>query len=443
MHTGLLRFITAGSVDDGKSTLIGRLLFDTKAILTDQLAALGRTKYARVTSSDAAIDLALLTDGLEAEREQGITIDVAYRYFATAQRKFIVADAPGHEQYTRNLVTGASQADAAVILIDISRLDLNSAKIQLLPQTIRHSAILQLLGIKHLVFAINKMDICDFEQTHYQKVCEAIQELVQVLKLPPVTMIPMAALLGDNVVEPSSRTPWYKGPTLLAYLEQIELDAQLSDQTSDLRFPVQLVARQDGSSSEDYRGYLGRVEAGVLKVGQEVRIEPAGYEAVIKHIHTAHQLLNQSDDNSVMQAHAGQVVAVELDRDLDISRGDMLLDRKESKSLITKQVLADICWLNRDPLSMQRKYILRQTTNQVFAKIKSIDHVFDVSTVTNKQHQENIHMNDIGRVQIHLQKNIVADAFDTSVSTGAFILIDEVSNHTVAAGMIRQSSQTS
>jgi len=442
MHTGLLRFITAGSVDDGKSTLIGRLLFDTKAVLTDQLAALGRTKYARVTSSDAAIDLALLTDGLEAEREQGITIDVAYRYFATAQRKFIVADAPGHEQYTRNLVTGASQADAAVILIDISRLDFDTAKIELLPQTIRHSAILQLLGIKHMVFAVNKMDICDFDQTHYKKVCGAIQELVQSLKLPPVTTIPMAALLGDNVVEPSSRTPWYKGPTLLAYLEQIELDAQLSNQTSELRFPVQLVARQDGSSSEDYRGYLGRVEAGVLKVGQEVRIEPAGYEAVIKNIHTAHHLLNQSDNNSVEQAHAGQVVAIELDRDLDISRGDMLLDRSESKSLITKQILADICWLNRDPLSMQRKYILRQTTNQVFAKIKSIDHVFDVSTVTNKQHQENIQMNDIGRVQIHLQKNIVADVFDVSVHTGAFILIDEVSNHTVAAGMIRQSSQT-
>jgi len=440
MQTGLLRFITAGSVDDGKSTLIGRLLFDTKAVLTDQLAALGKTKYARVTSSDAAVDLALLTDGLEAEREQGITIDVAYRYFATAKRKFIVADAPGHEQYTRNLVTGASQADAAVILVDISRLDFESPKIQLLAQTIRHSAILKLLGIRHLIFAVNKMDLYEFSQAHFEKVSTAIHELVEQLHLPDVTIIPIAALLGDNVVDASSRTPWYQGPTLLSCLEQLELAPQLRNQKSDLRFPVQLVARQDGSRSEDYRGYLGRIEAGMIAVGQEIRIEPAGIVAKVKTIHLAHQNLNQSDDNSVQHAQSGQVVAIELDRDCDVSRGDMFIDANNQEVLITKQVLADICWLNREPLSLQRKYILRQTTNQVVAKIKSIDHVFDVSTVTNMQHQDLIQMNDIGRIQIHLQKNIVADKFDDSLSTGAFILIDEVSNHTVAAGMIREGA---
>jgi sulfate adenylyltransferase subunit 1 len=440
MQTGLLRFITAGSVDDGKSTLIGRLLFDTKAVLTDQLAALGKTKYARVTSSDAAVDLALLTDGLEAEREQGITIDVAYRYFATAKRKFIVADAPGHEQYTRNLVTGASQADAAVILVDISRLDFESPKIQLLAQTIRHSAILKLLGIRHLIFAVNKMDLYEFSQAHFEKVSVAIHELVEQLHLPDVTIIPIAALLGDNVVDASSRTPWYQGPTLLSCLEQLELAPQLRNQKSDLRFPVQLVARQDGSSSEDYRGYLGRIEAGMIAVGQEIKIEPAGIVAKVKTIHLAHQNLNQSDDNLVQHAQSGQVVAIELDRDCDVSRGDMFVDANNQEVLITKQVLADICWLNREPLSLQRKYILRQTTNQVVAKIKSIDHVFDVSTVTNMQHQELIQMNDIGRIQIHMQKNIVADKFEDSLSTGAFILIDEVSNHTVAAGMIREGA---
>jgi sulfate adenylyltransferase subunit 1 len=439
MHTGLLRFITAGSVDDGKSTLIGRLLFDTKAILTDQLAALGKTKYARVTSSDAAVDLALLTDGLEAEREQGITIDVAYRYFATAQRKFIVADAPGHEQYTRNLVTGASQADAAVILIDMSRLHLEDAQVQLLPQTIRHSAILKLLGVQHLVFAVNKMDLFNFEQSQFEKVRTAIHDLVKLLNLPEVTIIPIAALLGDNVVDASTRTPWYTGPTLLAHLEQIELQQTLRSTESDLRFPVQLVARQDGSSQEDYRGYLGRIEAGKISVGQMIRIEPEAYEARVKNIQLAHQPLHASNNNSVVQAHAGQVVAIELDRDCDISRGDMFVDAGQHQVFITKQILADICWLSREPLAMQRKYILRQTTHQVTAKIKSIDHVFDVNTVTNKQHQQSIGMNDIGRIQIHLQKNIVADCFDDSVNTGAFILIDEVSNHTVAAGMIREA----
>ena len=437
MHTGLLRFITAGSVDDGKSTLIGRLLFDTKAVLTDQLAALGKTKYARVTSSDAAVDLALLTDGLEAEREQGITIDVAYRYFATSKRKFIVADAPGHEQYTRNLVTGASQADAAVVLVDISRLDLNSEKIQLLPQTIRHSAILKLLGIRHLVFAVNKMDLFEYDEQHFQKVSSAIEELKNTLGLQEIQIIPIAALLGDNVVDSSKRMPWYQGPTLLAFLESLEIQAKHSDQKKDLRFPVQLVARQDGSSSHDYRGYLGRIEAGVMEVGQVVKIEPSATEAIVKSIQLAHQNLGLSDNNEVSNAYAGQMVAIELDRDCDVSRGDMLIDATDTQAIITKNIVADVCWLNKEPLSLQRKYILRQTTNQVFAKVKSVEHVFDVTTVTNKQHHEHIQMNDIGRIQIHLQKNIVADQFDDSINTGAFILIDEVNNHTVAAGMIR------
>ena len=438
MHTGLLRFITAGSVDDGKSTLIGRLLFDTKAVLSDQLAALGKTKYARVTSNDAAVDLALLTDGLEAEREQGITIDVAYRYFATSKRKFIVADAPGHEQYTRNLVTGASQADVAVVLVDISRLDLSQPNIQLLPQTIRHSAILKLRGIEHLVFAVNKMDLFEYDQEQFLKVSRAIEELKNTLGLQNITIIPIAALLGDNVVDASSRMPWYRGPTLLAHLENLELKTTLSNQKKDLRFPVQLVARQDGSSSHDYRGYLGRVEAGQIEVGQLLKIEPNATQAIVKSIHIAHQNLGLSENNEVTKAHVGQTVAIELDRDCDVSRGDMFIDASDSQAIITKNMMADVCWLNREPLSLQRKYILRQTTNQVVAKVKSIEHVFDVTTVTNKQHHDNIQMNDIGRIQILLQKNIVADKFDDAIHTGAFILIDEVNNYTVAAGMIRE-----
>jgi sulfate adenylyltransferase subunit 1 len=440
MSSGLIRFITAGSVDDGKSTLIGRLLFDTKAVLTDQLAALGKTKYARVTSTDAAVDLALLTDGLEAEREQGITIDVAYRYFATAKRKFIVADAPGHEQYTRNLVTGASQVDAAVILVDISRLDFTTKKLQLLPQTIRHSAILKLLGVEHFIFAINKMDLFNFEQSYFVKVSEAIEELVKTFQLPPVTMIPIAALLGDNVVDPSKHTPWYLGKTLLAHLEDLKLDNTLSNKNLGLRFPVQLVARQDGSSSEDYRGYLGKIESGAVRVDQEIQILPAGLTAKIKAIHLAHQALNDQQNNAVDAAHAGQMVAIELDRDIDVSRGDMFVAQETGTSpvQISKLITADVCWLNRDALSLQRKYLLRHTTNQVFAKIKAIEHVFDVQTVTNQSNKDVIEMNDIGRIQIHLQKSIVADAFDTLHATGAFILIDEVTNHTVAAGMIRE-----
>ena len=440
MHQGLLRFITAGSVDDGKSTLIGRLLFDTKAVLTDQLAALGKTKYARVTSSDAAIDLALLTDGLEAEREQGITIDVAYRYFATAKRKFIVADAPGHEQYTRNLVTGASQVDAAVILIDISRLDFQTPQLNLLPQTIRHSAILKLLGIQHLVFAVNKMDLFEFEEQYFQKVSIALEQLAKTLQLPAITLIPIAALLGDNVVDRSTRMPWYQGQTLLAHLESLDIASDKSTHPIGLRFPIQFVARQDGSHSEDYRGYLGRIESGTIQVGQEVKIEPSGVIAKIKHIHHAHQALMLSNQNAIDVAHIGQAVAIELDRDVDISRGDMLVEvhSQQTPPTITKRISADICWLDHEPLSIQRKYLLRHTTNQVLTKIESIDHVFDVSTVTNLQKNQVIQMNDIGRIRLHLQKSIVADHFDQATATGAFILIDPISHHTVAAGMIRQ-----
>jgi sulfate adenylyltransferase subunit 1 len=437
MSVGLVRFITAGSVDDGKSTLIGRLLFDTKAVLTDQLVALGKTKYARVTSSDAAVDLALLTDGLEAEREQGITIDVAYRYFATAKRKFIVADAPGHEQYTRNLVTGASQVDAAVILVDMSRLDFTSQTLALLPQTIRHSAILKLLGIKHFVFAVNKIDLFQFEESYFQKVSAAIHALAAALELPPFTIIPMAALLGDNVVDRSKHTPWYDGKTLLTHLEDLKLDKVSEDPFLGLRFPVQLVARQDGSRSEDYRGYLGKVESGTVHVGQEIMVMPAGLVANVKKISLAHQPLHVSIDNSVVEASAGQMIALELDSDIDVSRGDMFVAAPSSSARIAKNITADICWLTREPLSLQRKYLFRNTTNQVFAKIKSIEHIFDVLTVTNQSNKETIEMNDIGRIQIALQKNIVADEFNTLAATGAFILIDEVTNHTVGAGMIR------
>ena len=268
MKHGVVRFITAGSVDDGKSTLIGRLLYDTKAVLTDQLSAVSRSKHSRVRAHDAAIDLALLTDGLEAEREQGITIDIAYRYFATANRKFIVADAPGHEQYTRNLVTGASQSDVAVILVDATRVDFSVEPPGLLAQTNRHSAIVRLLGLRHVAFAVNKMDLLDFDQHAFDAIHRALNELAEKLDLASAVAIPISALQGDNVVTVSDRAPWYQGPTLLRWLE--DLDTSAMPRLNSLRLPIQYVMRQDGSSSEDFRGYLGRVEAGELRVGQEI-----------------------------------------------------------------------------------------------------------------------------------------------------------------------------
>ena len=439
MGHGVLRFITAGSVDDGKSTLIGRLLFDTKAVLADQLATLSKARHARVTAEDARFDLALLTDGLEAEREQGITIDVAYRYFATAQRKFIVADAPGHEQYTRNLVTGASQADVAVLIVDATRVDLSTAPATLLPQTKRHAAIVKLLGLRHVGVVVNKMDLVGYGAGVFSQIVVAVEGLCATLGLPAPRVIPVSALQGDNVVRSTERMPWYSGPTLLAWLEALDTATNVSAAPGALRLPVQLVARQDGAAADDFRGYLGRVEAGAIRRGQTVRVLPSGQSATVAEVHVANDHTRPLRAGSVDDARAGHVVAVSLVEDVDVSRGDMLVSGAEDAAApsVAKSLRADLCWLDAEPLSTARKYVLRHTTNAVFARVKSVDEVLDVKTLSHGTGEASMKMNDIGRVQLALQKPIVCDPYDRAPATGAFVLIDEATNATVAAGMVR------
>jgi sulfate adenylyltransferase subunit 1 len=436
----VVRFITAGSVDDGKSTLIGRLLYDTKSILVDQLESLSKTKHARVTSSDAGVDLALLTDGLEAEREQGITIDVAYRYFSTPKRKFIVADAPGHEQYTRNLVTGASQSDVAVILVDATRVDLNTTPATLLAQTKRHAAIVHLLGLRHVVFAVNKMDLFDFDEKVFNTIKTSIEDLTQKIGLPKPTLIPISALLGANVVTASKNTSWYKGPTLLEWLES--LDTSPESEKLALRFPVQYVARQDGSASDDFRGYLGEIESGSIRKGQKIKILPSGSEATVAEIYLGNRASDKQTNgsNAVDFAETGQAVAIQLLEDIDVSRGSLFISAEDNKPpVLSKQLSVDLCWLDSEPLSLSRKYSLRHTTNTVGAKVKEIQQVLDVQTLSQSSDVHALSTNEIGRVDFVLQKPIAADLFDQSQRTGAFILIDEATNHTVAAGMIRKA----
>ncbi len=434
---GVVRFITCGSVDDGKSTLIGRLLYDTKAVLTDQLLALSKTRHTRTTASDAAVDLSLLTDGLEAEREQGITIDVAYRYFATAQRKFIVADAPGHEQYTRNMVTGASQADVALLLVDATRVDRSTQPATLLSQTKRHAAIVRLLGLRHIAVVVNKMDLFDFDQQVFDDIAQAVTGLAHTLGLPVPQVFPVSALQGDNVVSLSERTPWYQGVSLLTWLES--LDTQTAPRLTQLRLPVQWVARQDGAAADDVRGYLGRVESGQIHVGQAVRILPSGLSATVQQIHRSHGVSDaQGLAHGVTSAQAGEVVALTLNEDVDISRGDMIVADEEPAPVLGKHIVAKLCWLDAEPLSLQRKYVLRHTTQTVFAKVSAIHHVLDIATLSQATGASTLQTNAIGEVSLTLQKPIVADTFEDSALTGAFVLIDEATHHTVAAGLIQR-----
>lgn len=438
MSQGVVRFITAGSVDDGKSTLIGRLLYDTKAVLADQLLALSKTRHARVKAEDAQVDLALLTDGLEAEREQGITIDVAYRYFTTAKRKFIVADAPGHEQYTRNLVTGASQADVAVILVDATRVDLSTSPAGLLAQTKRHAAIVRLLGLRHVVVAVNKMDLLGFDEAVFNKIRISVEALAQTLGLPVPYLIPVSALKGDNVVELSEATPWYAGPSLLQWLEAV--DTRTVPRINALRIPVQYVARQDGSATEDFRGYLGQVEAGVVHRGQQVTVLPGGQTTTVAEIQVANDAGAALTELGAEQARAGQAVVIRLADDVDVSRGNLLVATQEATLVLAKKIQADVCWLDAEPLSLSRKYLLQHTTHTVFAKVKDIEQVFDIQTLSQGLGADTIRTNEIGRINLILQKPIAADVFDDSVATGSFVLIDDATKHTVAAGMIRRAS---
>ncbi len=417
-----LRFITAGSVDDGKSTLIGRLLYDSKTLLSDQIQKLNTTR-----NQAEVIDFSALTDGLEAEREQGITIDVAYRYFATARRKFIIADTPGHEQYTRNMVTGASTAHAAVVLIDASQLDFAQNPVQLLPQTKRHSAILKHLRCPHILVAVNKMDLLDFSEEKFQAIVRAYQHLAAQLQLPDVRFIPISALNGDNVVHPSTRTPWYTGDALLPMLEQLDTGDDASDAAADLHFPVQFVLRADGDKQDDFRGYQGRIEAGSIRTGDAVRIAPSGRTSTVREIF--------SPKGPVTQAHAGEPVTLRLADDIDISRGDTVLSA-QSALQPTQKISATLCWFDARALNPARKYLLKHSTQTVLAKISSIDHVWDVHTLSNFTDAATLHMNDLGEVRLSLQKPIAAISYASNKATGAFILIDEATYHTVAAGMI-------
>lgn len=438
MAQDLIRFITAGSADDGKSTLIGRLLFDSRAVLADQVQTLSKARHSRVRAEDADFDLALLTDGLEAEREQGITIDVAYRYFTTGKRKFIVADAPGHEQYTRNMVTGASQSDATVILIDPTRLDFSVAKPNLLAQTKRHASIVRLLNLKHVVFVVNKMDLFGFSQEVFRAITAAVQELASTIGLPAPQLIPASALKGGNIVARSAEASWYQGPTLLEWLETIE-DAPV-EKNLGLRFPVQYVARQDGQAADDFRGYLGRIESGQIFKGQRVRVLPAGLETMIAEIHISSGSAVPPSAEGAVMARAGQSVVVTLTDDVDVSRGDLIvaaLDAEDSQPTLTKKIVADLCWLDTEPLSLARKYLLQHATRTVYAKVQKIQNVLDIETLSASQAQTAVGLNDIGRVELGLQSAVAADLYEESQATGAFVLVDDATKLTVAAGMIR------
>lgn len=421
---GLLRFITAGSVDDGKSTLIGRLLFDSKGIFADQLDAMSRAKHKRTVGD--TIDLSLLTDGLEAEREQGITIDVAYRYFATPKRKFIIADTPGHEQYTRNMVTGASTADAVIILIDVSKVKLgDDGSVELLIQTKRHSTIAHLLQIEHVIVAVNKMDLINYDQTVYDRIVAAYAEFAKTLGLKDIHPIPLSALAGDNVVTRGEKLGWYQGPTLIELLESLSVHDESHDEP--FRFPVQLVARHNGHEADDFRGYMGRIEAGKVRKGDKLVVQPGGQTATVKDI--------QTFDGSLEQAVVGQSITLLLEEHVDISRGDMLSAADRPAALL-KTVNADICWLSEEPLDVRRKYWLKHTTRQVAARITKIDTLLDINT-QEKRPADEVKLNGIASVTINVQQPLAADAYDAIRTTGAFILIDEVTHQTVAAGMIR------
>ncbi len=411
--TELLRFITAGSVDDGKSTLIGRLLHDSKSIFEDQLSAITNTSQKRGMKD---VDLSLLTDGLQAEREQGITIDVAYRYFATPKRKFIIADTPGHEQYTRNMVTGASTANLAIILID--------ARKGVLTQSRRHAYLASLMGIPHLVVAINKMDLVDYSRDVVDKISQDFAKFADQLGLSNIVYIPMSALNGDMVVERGNNLSWYKGVALMDLLENISIDHDIN--LEDFRFPIQLVCRPKTEEFHDFRGYMGRIESGHISVGDEVTVFPSGLNSRIKEIVTY--------DGFLSHAVAPQSVTLTIEDHLDISRGDMLV-KTESAPRVTKKIEAILCWLSETALDLKRKYLIKHSTRIVKVGVSHIDYRVDVNTLDHEI-VDTLRMNDIGRVKLNVQQPLVCDDYQRNHATGSFIIIDEASNNTVAAGMI-------
>ena len=416
-----LRFSTAGSVDDGKSTLIGRLLFDSKSIFEDQLLSIGNASTKR---GHAKIDLSLLTDGLTAEREQGITIDVAYRYFATDKRRFIIADTPGHEQFTRNMVTGTSTAQVAIVLADASK--------GILSQTRRHAAVAALLGTPKVVLAINKMDLVGFDQTVFETIKADFEIIAKELGLASVTVLPISALNGDNVVSKTvddvNNLPWFKGPTLLEYLETVDASRVNS---SALRFPVQLVSRVKFGALKEHRGYLGQVESGTVRVGESITVLPSNEQAQILEIITV--------DGNRDVAYAGEAVTLTLNRQLDISRGDLFVNASagldnapQSSNIIT----ANVCWLGNAPLDMNRRYLLKHLTRNIRAVVQAVESKIDIETLTPIARATSLKANEIGRLKLNCSQPLFIDAYADNHATGCFILIDETTNATVAAGTI-------
>lgn len=410
----LLRFTTAGSVDDGKSTLIGRLLYDSKSIFEDQLEAIEK---ASVGKGEERVNLALLTDGLKAEREQGITIDVAYRYFATPKRKFIIADTPGHIQYTRNMVTGASTANLALILVD--------ARNGIVEQTCRHSFIASLLQIPHIVFCINKMDLVNFDEKRFEEIKKELTAFTAKLEIKDVHFIPISALNGDNVVDRSKNTPWYMGPTLLYLLETIHI---ASDQNHvDCRFPVQYVVRPQSDKYHDYRGYAGRVAGGIFKPGDKVMVLPSGFSSKIKSIDTFNESLDE--------AFSPQSVTITLEDDVDISRGDMIV-RESNVPEATQDIEAMVCWLNPKKINVGGKYAIKHTSRDVRCVVKEVKYKLNINTLHRIEDDKNIEMNDIARISIRTTAPLFIDKYTRNRNTGSFILIEEGTHETVGAGMI-------
>jgi sulfate adenylyltransferase subunit 1 len=410
----LLRFTTAGSVDDGKSTLIGRLLYDSKSIFEDQLQAIESTSKKK---GHDGVDLALFTDGLRDEREQGITIDVAYRYFTTPKRKFIIADTPGHIQYTRNMVTGASTANAAIILVD--------ARHGVIEQTKRHSFIASLLQIPHVIVCVNKMDLVDHSEEAYNKVINQFEEFSSKMLVKDVRFIPISALNGDNVVNRSTNMDWYQGATLLYTLETIHVSSDINK--VDSRFPVQTVLRPQNDSHRDYRGYAGRVASGIFRVGEDVTVMPSGFTSTIKSIDVL--------DKKLKEAYAPMSVSITLEDDIDISRGDMIV-RSNNKPEALQDIEVMLCWLHNDAAKPRAKYSIRHTSNEQKAMIKEVVYKFDINTLERKEDDKELKMNDISKVKIRTTKPLMVDSYRENRTTGSIILVDDTTNETVAAGMI-------
>ena len=410
----LLRFTTAGSVDDGKSTLIGRLLYDSKAIFEDQMEQLEEASERR---GEEQINLALLTDGLRAEREQGITIDVAYRYFATPKRKFIISDTPGHVQYTRNMVTGASTANLAIILVD--------ARQGVLEQTIRHSFIASLLGIPHILICINKMDLVDYKEEVYEKIQQQFEPFKEQLNIADVRFIPISALKGDNVVDRSEHMTWYDGPTLLDTLETI--DIRSDGDFKNRRFPVQYVIRPQRDEYHDYRGYAGRIAGGVWKPGEKVAILPSGIESTLEAIDTM--------TGELERAFPPQSVTFRLSHDIDISRGDMIVPANQ-KPKVGQEVDLMVCWLSEKPMVLGGKYAIRHTTSELRGIIRGVTYKVNINSLEENIEDKSVGLNEIARIALKTSKPIFYDSYKDNHITGSVIIIDESTNNTVGAGMI-------